>query len=210
MNQDTYIKENQNDIYDFREFFQDEKIINIFIKTENLFKSLFDEYALKYGVKNYYFHFDNSRYCSSSATNIEDSLNIIKVSCAYPLLMYDKLYKSNLSDNEIIKNLYNSLILDEGFNFNDFFLECSIRFTFFHEFRHILQFENESNLLSEDISNGFSQEKHLFEIDADLFAIRYILDFVYDEFQKLNNRDEKKNWNLRTRWCWWLFWRLIS
>ena len=189
MNKETYIEE--NNIYDFRELFQDAKIINIFSKTENLFKSLFDDYASKYNIQNYYFHFDNNRYCSSSATNVDDSLNIIKVSCAYPLVMHNKLYESNLSQNEVIQNLYNSLILDEGFDFNDFFLECSIRFTFFHEFRHILQFENKSNLFSENISNGFSQERHLYEIDADLFAIRYVLDFVYDTFQKLNKKDKK-------------------
>lgn len=194
MNKETYIEE--NNIYDFREFFHLEKIINIFSKTENLFKSLYDDYASKYNIKNYYFHFDNNRYCSSSATNIDDSLNIIKVSCAYPLLMHNKLYESNLSQNKVIQNLYNSLILDKGFNFNDFFLECSIRFTFFHEFRHILQFENKSNLLSENVSNGFSQERHLYEIDADLFAIRYVLDFVYDTFQELNKKDEKNFKNL--------------
>jgi hypothetical protein len=182
---------NATEVYDFKTECFDENLLKVYQKIDKTFKDLLNKYAKTYGIKNCIFYFDNLRYCSSSATNIGNRLNIIKLSCAYPNLMYNKLFlKNELENNQTISTLYFEL-LNDNFDLKDFFLECSLRFTFFHELRHLIQFENKSNIFSEKPELEFSLERHIYELDADLFAIRYILDYVFDAYEKLDSKTEK-------------------
>lgn len=188
---------NTNEIYNFKTDCFDNDLILVYEKIENIFKDLLNKYSKLYNIENSVFYYDNLRYCSSSATNIGNSLNIIKLSCAYPILMNNKLFvKNDLEINPTLNELYSEL-LNDNFDFKDFFLQSSVRFTFFHELRHLIQFENKSNIFSEKLDEGFSLERHIFEFDADLFAMRYILDYVFDAFEKLENKTEK-NFNSLT------------
>ena len=186
MNIEEYNEKYIQFIYSFRDLDVNSDEIKTYEFIEKIFNELIEKYSSKFELFNLFFHFDNFRDCSSRAKNVKNTLNVIRVSCGYPRLMYKKLYQDNyLEENKIIKKKYQSLLECKYFNFNNFFLECSVRFTFFHELRHLIQFENKENLFSEDVQPEFSQERHLYEIDADLFAIRYILDFVYDIFEKI-------------------------
>ena len=78
---------NTNEIYNFKTDCFDSDLKLIYEKIENIFKDLLNKYSKLYSIENSVFYYDNRRYCSSSATNIGNSLNIIKLSCAYPVLM---------------------------------------------------------------------------------------------------------------------------
>lgn len=182
---------NTTEIYNFKTECFDENLVQVYEKIEKIFKDLLNKYAEIYGIENSVFYFDNLRYCSSSATNIGNSLNVIKLSCAYPILMYEKLFvKNELESNQIISKLYFEL-LNDNFDLKGFFLESSVRFTFFHELRHLIQFENKNNIFSEKPEMEFSLDRHIYEFDADLFAMRYILDYVFDVYEKLETKTEK-------------------
>lgn len=178
------------DAFNYKTDCFDKSTIEVYKKIEEIFNSLLNKYSNLYDVENCSFYYDNKRYCYSAAINLNDKENIIKLSCAYPHLMFQKLYlKNNLEKKGIIKDLYKELLVD-NFDFKEFFLQCSVRFTFFHEFRHLMQFENKSNIYSQIRDFEFSFEKHIFEVDADLFSIRYILDYVFDAFENLTNKTE--------------------
>jgi hypothetical protein len=115
---------------------------------------------------------------------------------------YDDKYFSNIIhiafiNEESISNAYCDIYEDQDFKFNEFVLNCSIYYTFSHEFQHILQFNSskitKNFLYSENLDKGsFSLKKHAWEFDADRMASFEVLKYAFSEYRKLKHKDNEK------------------
>jgi hypothetical protein len=96
-----------------------------------------------------------------------------------------------------ISDAYCALHEDQGFEFNEFMLNCSIQYTFGHEFRHILQFNSseipKNFLYSENLDKSdFSLEKHVWEFDADRMASYQVLMYALSVYRSLKDKNDEK------------------
>lgn len=99
----------------------------------------------------------------------------------------------NISKNILLAGIINEKPLSEAycdleedadFNYSKFILDCSIIFTFCHEFEHILQLNfdrhNRDNYLHENFEvTGYDLKKHAWEFDADRMASFEVLKYVF-------------------------------
>jgi len=82
---------------------------------------------------------------------------------------------------------------DPDFEISAFMLNCSIQFTFSHEFQHILQMNYDSILINKKFNesigkNNFCAHSHALEFDADRMATFEVLKFVFSEHKKQENK----------------------
>lgn len=170
-----------------------EHLVKTYSFYENKFNSLYEEYSEIWGLENCFFYIKNSNSCNASAIKI-NGYNLINITNGYPVLM-ERKFREELFRNQILvaiineKNIsdaYCQLHENQSFNIKEFMLECSIRFTFHHEFRHILQFNNsnartnfnfQENL---NTNTAFKMKKHAWEYDADRIATAKVLGFAND------------------------------
>lgn len=75
-------------------------------------------------------------------------------------------------------------------------LQCSIHFTFGHEFQHIMQFN--SSKIKEDFyfdenptKSDFDMTSHAWEFDADRFGAFEVLRFIFFTYHDLNVKNDK-------------------
>ena len=76
-------------------------------------------------------------------------------------------------------------------------LNCSIEYTFAHEFQHILQFNSskisKNVLYSENLDkNDFNLKKHSWEFDADRMASYEVLKYAFSVYANLKNKNNEK------------------
>lgn len=173
---------------------------------ENTFNTLFEGYASAFKLKGCLFYIENDSRCNAFARRIE-GYNIIGITSGYVVCL-DKLFERDyhkqilllaLKNNVVTSEAYCDLIQRPEFNLNKFTLDCSINFTFGHEFRHILQ-TNTENILSDfnfsEIINAstYNLKNHVWEFDADRLAsfqvIRHIFN-VKNELKIKNNEEIK-------------------
>ena len=76
-------------------------------------------------------------------------------------------------------------------------LDCSIHYTFSHEFRHILQFN--SSKISTDFNysenldtTNFDIKKHAWEFDADRMAAYEVLKYVFRVHRNMRDKSDEK------------------
>lgn len=191
------------DVFDYQDF--DPEISKIYSHFENSFQKLFDDYANLFNINNYCFYIKNDIRCNAFASN-KKGYNIIGITNGYPILLKNKFSKeyfeyillAGLLNEEPLSEAYYELYEDSNFDFNEFILECSIKFTFNHEFQHILQFNsvsknNDSYLLHENLDiTGFDMKKHVWEYDADRNASYEVLKYVFGVYRKLKYKNNEK------------------
>lgn len=101
-------------------------------------------------------------------------------------------------NDKVISEAYCDLEEDLGSDFSQFILDCSIRFTFNHEFQHILQLNVDSfikgdYLLHENLEKKeFDLKKHAWEFDADRMASYEVLKYVFSIYSKLRVKNDAK------------------
>lgn len=188
------------DIFDYSDLPVEQA--NIYSEYEVKFKELFEQHSVAWRLENCFFFIKNSNTCNASAIKI-NGFNLINITNGYPILI-DKKFKKSLFENSIIISLINNqeiseaycdLHENENFNFRDFILDCSIRFTFHHEFRHILQFNFSKSDRNFDFSENldseskFSMIKHSWEYDADRLATYRVFRFAQEKYNSLGYRN---------------------
>ena len=156
----------------------------------NFFYELIEKMSIKYSVSPLYFYIDPFLSCSSKSTFIK-GLYLIRISKGYPLVYQNILYTQNtFSLNTKIQELYGGLLNSTGFDLNDFFLKSSMNFTFYHEFRHLLQSNDKEFSFSENSTKSeFSSERHLLEFDADRIGARHLMDYAFDRYEILSDKN---------------------
>jgi hypothetical protein len=184
--------------------FIDDEIKETYRYFEEKFQSLFKEYAEFFGLKNCYFYMKNGFNCNASASKI-NGINLISITNGYPILMNRKFNEKyfaqiiviGLSNDKSISDAYADLHEDSDFKYQQFMLDCSIQYTFSHEFRHIQQFN--SSDISADITlnenldrTKFKMKKHVWEFDADRMASFEVLKYIFRTYRSLNNRNDEK------------------
>jgi len=143
-------------------------------------------------------------FCNASALKIADH-NIITVTSGYISLIedtFDEKYFSTILfvaiiNEKTISEAFCDLHEDPNFELNQFMLDCSIQFTFSHEFQHILQL-NSSKIAhdfrySENLdTSNFDLKNHALEFDADRMASFEVLKYVFRVYRKLKNKNTQK------------------
>lgn len=162
---------------------------SVYRQFYNFFYNLIGKMTVKHGISPVYFFIDGTLTCSSKST-FKNGIYLIKISQGYPKVYHDILFKRNtFSLNPKIQELYGKLINSNGFDLNEFFLHSSMNFTFYHEFRHLLQSNGKEFNFSENSTNTtFNSERHILEFDADRIGIRHVMDYAFDNFETLSDK----------------------
>jgi hypothetical protein len=195
-----FLEENNMKPLDLKEV--DEGLIETYRYFQEQFESLFSRHAQARKIENYIIK--TGYRCNAFASKIKDHY-VIGITEAYPIILKDMLdacFFETIAFIGLINDIHVSdsfaeLSNDSNFRYEKFMLDCSIRFTFGHEFRHIRQFnacqELSNQYLNENMGNdGFSMKKHAWEFDADRAATFEVLKFSTEEYRKLENRNEGK------------------
>lgn len=175
----------------------DPEIAEIYEYFENSFQKLFNDYASIYNINDYCFYIKSNDKCNAFASK-RKGYNIIGITNGYPILLTkyleNKYFKNILLiaiiNDEKVSKAYYDLEKDMNFNFSKFILDCSIKFTFNHEFQHILQFSYDTNkghnyLRHENLEiTGFDLKNHAWEFDADRMASYEVLKYVVSIYSK--------------------------
>jgi len=191
-----------NDVFDYQGL--DHDIVDTYNYFENKFQKLLSNYADIYNLDNCFFYIKNSNSCNAFASKTQN-YNIIGITNAYPILMknkFDKIYFSNIIhiafiNEKSISDAYADLYADPTFQFNDFMLDCSIQYTFSHEFRHILQFNsskisNDFNYSENLDTKKFNIKNHAWEFDADRMASYEVLKYVFSVHRNMKVKSDAK------------------
>lgn len=182
----------------------DPELVETYQYFEKSFQQLYQYYADGFHLNNCVFYIKKSYQCNAFARRAEN-YNIIGITNGYPVLMKEKLANKFFSNSIFIalindkstSEAYCELHEDQNFNFHEFVLNCSIQYTFSHEFQHILQF-NASKifkdiLYSENLDkSNFSLKKHAWEFDADRMASYEVLKYAFSAYRNLKNKENEK------------------
>lgn len=177
------------DVFDYRGL--DNSLEERYKSFEDKFQKSLNFGAENFNIKNVVFYIKNGFSCNASASRIGKH-NIITITNGYPILILEKFDKEYfikvvlvaLLNEKIISNAYVDLLQDSNFEFSQFMLECSLKYTFNHEFRHLLQFNSNPEgvdfSFNENLSKDeFSIKKHAWEFDADRIASYEVLKYVF-------------------------------
>lgn len=191
------------DVFEYHDI--DPEISEVYAYFEKSFQNLFESYASLFNIKDCCFYIKSNNICNAFASK-RKGYNIIGITNGYPILLKRKLDKkyfqsillASIINEKPISEAYCDLDEDSDFDFSKFILDCSIRFTFNHEFEHILQLNYDSNireecLLHENIEmNEFNLKKHVWEFDADKIASFEVLKYVFSIYSKLKVKNDAK------------------
>ncbi|MEF2097318.1 hypothetical protein V3595_22120 [Bacillus sp. CFBP9009] len=178
---------------------------DIYSNFESSFVSLFDSYAELYNIKDYCFYIANNDTCNAFAYK-EKGYNIIGITNGYAILLSKKLDKkyfknfvlAGINMDKPLQEAYIDLYEDKEFDMGKFMIDCSIQFTFSHEFQHILQhnsskFRKNDFLLQENfVKDNFDMRKQAWEFDADRMASYEVLKYVFSVHRNLKVKSDEK------------------
>lgn len=191
------------DVFNYQDI--DPEISEVYEYFENSFQNLFDNYASVFNINDYCFYIKSNNKCNAFASK-RKGYNIIGITNGYPILLkrkFNKKYFENvflvgLINEKTLCEAYCDLENDSDFDFSNFMLDCSIKFTFNHEFQHILQLNcdtnnGENHLLHENLDmTEFNFKKHAWEFDADRRASFEVLKYVFRVYSKLKVKNDEK------------------
>jgi hypothetical protein len=167
---------------------------------EQEFEQLLSFNTKVYDIGPVLFYIKNSVVCNAFAGKVS-GYNVMGITQGYPILIGDK-FKEDLFESVIFAAFFNngevsdgfaSLYENKEFSFGKYMLDCSIRFTFYHEFRHLRQFNaistEEGSYLNENLSKRpFDLEKHILEYDADKSAANGVVQYASSVRRQLGLR----------------------
>ena len=193
MEKSMFDREKTKDIFDYQ--YLDSPLLDVYSYFHTKFTTLFDEYSTLYGIDNNYFYIQNNILCNAFAKK-SSTRNIIAITNGYPIQINNKLSKSYF-ENIVALAFINEKdvaeafcdLVENNFQFNKFFLDCSIQFTFSHEFQHVLQmnYGEHGFYFQENYEfNKFDLRKHVWEFDADRMGSYEVLKLVFSYYKKLD------------------------
>lgn len=176
-------------------------LVELYSSYEIKFKKLFEEYASMHNLRNCHFFIKKSDYCNALA-GTKNGFNVIGITNGYPISMKRKfskdffektLFAALLNDQPISDAYVKLLYKPPEFNISEFMLNCSITFTFHHEFRHILQFNHsrlkKNSIYHENLVRGdFNIRKHAREFDADRMAAFAVMKYALKTYKTMSDR----------------------
>lgn len=191
------------DVFEYRDI--DPEISEVYAYFEKSFQELYESYASLFNINNYCFYIKSNNTCNAFASK-RKGYNIIGITNGYPILLKRKLDKeyfkniilSGIINEKLIAEAYYDLEEDSDFDFSKFILDCSIKFTFNHEFQHILQLNHDPNIkgsymLHENLEIlGFELKKHAWEFHADRMASFEVLKYVFGIYSKFKVKNDEK------------------
>lgn len=189
-----------HDVFDYK--FLDDELVDKYDSFSENFELLFQEKAELFDIKDCVFYIKNDVSCNAFARHFK-GYNIIGITHGYVVQMSDIFDERNFSKmiaigliNEVtISNAYCELHELNDFNVSKFMLDCAIKFTFEHEFQHILQL-NSSNIsinysLTENLERiAFDLNRHAWEFDADRFASFEIIKHIFQIKRELKIKND--------------------
>jgi len=181
------------------------EVSEIYTYFENSFLDLFENYSNLFNINDCCFYLKNDCTCNAFARK-RNGYNIIGITNGYPILMTKKLNKENfknivlvgISNEKHLSEAYCDLEENIDFDFSKFILDCSIRYTFHHEFQHILQLNcaytaGEDCLLHENLElKEFDIKRHAWEYYADRMASFEVLKYTFSVYRKLKAKSDDK------------------
>ena len=180
----------------------DEDIVKVYNRFQSKFEDLIDLHSKIHNMDPVLFYIKDSFTCNAFAQRIQGQ-NIIGITQGYPILMnckftdelFEKIIFAAFLNEKDVSDAFADLYGSNDFNFSEYMLDCSIQFTFHHEFRHIRQFGashgNSDLLLSENFAvREFDFRKHIWEYDADKFAAHQVLLFALSTSRKLGYKSQ--------------------
>ncbi|RXZ81921.1 hypothetical protein EBB07_13010 [Paenibacillaceae bacterium] len=196
-----------DDVFDYKGLDIEEELLQIYSYFESSFISLYENYANIFNIKDYCFYIKNNNKCNAFASK-RKGYNIIGITNGYPILLSKKMDEKHfknivlagINNDEPLREAYIDLYQDKEFDFSKFIIDCSIRFTFRHEFQHIMQFNNlkyekHDFFLQETLEkDDFNIKLHVWEFDADRMACFEVLKHVFrlnSEFKVKSNEKLK-------------------
>ncbi|MED0983030.1 hypothetical protein P4T48_27005 [Bacillus paramycoides] len=194
-----------NGIFDYRNFDIDEEMLQIYSYFESSFVSLYATCASAFNLKDCCFYIKDNNTCNAFASNPK-GYNIIGITNAYPILLSKKLDKkyfksitlAGINNDKPLEEAYIDLYEDKEFDIGKFMIDCSIEFTFRHEFQHIMQLnsskfgENDFLLQENPEKDNFDIRKHAWEFDADRMASYEVLKHVFRVHSNLKVKSDEK------------------
>jgi hypothetical protein len=189
------------DIFNYQDF--DSEIAEVYEYFEKFFQKSLEDYASIFNINDYCFYIKSNDTCNAFASR-RKGYNIIGITNGYPILLkrkFDKEYfkyilLTGIINEKSLSKAYCDLEEDADFDYSKFILDCSIKFTFNHEFEHILQLNyghRDNYLLHENLEmTGFDLKKHAWEFDADRMASFEVLKYVFGIYRKLKARNDDK------------------
>lgn len=189
--------------FDYKDL--DEELINKYQSFEQRFEELYLDKKERFKLKDCFFYIKNDISCNAFARN-KRGYNIIGITSGYAIQMLDAFHEKYFSNTSILSLIdfndinivdgYNKLLEIHDFRVNEFMLECSTRFTFGHEFQHILQFNSSQiiidNYISENLdSSNFDIKRHAWELDADFFAMWDVMIYILNVKNSYFFRDKE-------------------
>ena len=157
---------------------------------EQEFEQLLSFNTKVYDIGPVLFYIKNSVRCNAFARKVS-GYSVMGITQGYPILLGDK-FKEDFFESVIFAAFFNNGEVSDGFaslyeskefSLGKYMLDCSIRFTFYHEFRHLRQFNALSTekgcYLNENLSKRpFDLEKHILEYDADKSAANGVVQYA--------------------------------
>lgn len=193
------------DVFDYLDLELDSETKAVYEYFEKKFIEHYKLSADVFNINEHNFYMRDSYQCNAFAASIK-GYNIIGITNSYPILMskkFDSKYFESIVFNFLINKesiglAYVDLCKTDKFDFGKFMMDCSINFTFGHEFRHIKQFNSakirkESYYLQENMMlSDFDMRKHAWEFDADISGSYDVLKYVLNVERDLVNRSNEK------------------
>ena len=183
---------NPTDIFDY----ENSTYKNIF---QSAFKALIGDlvyYSKQFRVEPTYLFFRNTFEINAGALN-RNNCSLIYISNAFVVKLYDKLVKDRKFIEESSLHEYINIQNKHPHNLNYLMFQCSIIFTFYHEFAHVVQQKKNDYNFNENILNTkFDFERHILEYDADLNGCQFVSVYIQEFFKNLS-KDLKNNENFK-------------
>lgn len=177
----------------------DDTLVNRYAFFDRTFQALYNRKAEQYKLKDCHFYLKNDRSYNAFAS-CKKGYNLIGITNGYVQIqdIFDVKKTSDflfiaLKNEMDISEAYANLWMEDLFNVHTFMVDCSIQFTFGHEFQHILQF-NSSKIKKEQschenlVLSKFDILHHVREYDADRFASFEVLKYVFQFKNTLRNK----------------------
>lgn len=171
----------KDEIFDFTGLETEE----FYLKYYNQLSSLLQENSKKNSLTSTYLFIENKKLSNAGAIS-KNHIRYIKISNAFILSLHNKLIVENkIFQHQNILHLYEKL--NSEINLSELMLQSSLNFTFYHEFRHLLQHSEREFSFEEKEKKDkeFDFNRHLYEYDSDMFGAWYVMDNAFTVYEKL-------------------------
>ncbi len=168
---------------------------------EKKFKTLLKDYSDAFSLHSCELRISEKTECNASVISFSGA-NLITVTRGYIEFLertFNRDYFSlipivGMLNGKEVSDALCDLYEDPDFEISAFMLNCSIQFTFSHEFQHILQMNYDSILINKKFNesiekNNFCAHSHALEFDSDRMAAFEVLKFVFSEHKTQKNKN---------------------